>query len=355
MKTAFPRYFFTLYLKDNIFLLILCRVALGAMTPEEKARIDIDKLLTFAGWQVQDREHADLGTAPGVAVREVTMKAGHGEADDVLFVNKKAIGTVEAKPADLISSFRTSCNPSIAVTMDMNATGIGGIVGGAGGVNNWQPGRNSLRLHGYDYSQSGAYFIASCVKYRLCIFGEILDGEMKRNECGAIVRDVWNDLPNHYPQVVHDEFIVIPNHIHGIIKLTGGSNGTVRPGQRPDDNENVGGHDVPVSSGVVAVGLRPDETGNILTNNDPESSGCRSVPITALTTTTPHRHDLHEIVRALKSFTARRINELNGTTVSPTGQRPYQDHIIRNEEKLMRIRTIIRNNPMKGNEVGSVI
>ncbi|HSO74506.1 MAG TPA: type III restriction endonuclease subunit R, partial [Blastocatellia bacterium] len=68
------------------------------MAPEEKARQNIDKLLQLCGWEVQSLEHLNLSAARGVAVREVTLERGHGFADYLLFVDGKAIGSVEAKP-----------------------------------------------------------------------------------------------------------------------------------------------------------------------------------------------------------------------------------------------------------------
>jgi len=68
------------------------------MTPEEKARVEIDRMLEQCGWVVQDKGGANLSAGRGVAVREVSMRAGHGETDYLLFVDGKAIGTLEAKP-----------------------------------------------------------------------------------------------------------------------------------------------------------------------------------------------------------------------------------------------------------------
>ena len=82
--------------------------------------------------------------------------------------------------------------------------------------------RRSLRLTGYDYAQAGAYFVTICTYKRLCILGEVTDGEMRLNEYGRIVLDCWNDLPNHYSRVELDEFIEMPNHVHGIVVLTDG-------------------------------------------------------------------------------------------------------------------------------------
>ena len=77
--------------------------------------------------------------------------------------------------------------------------------------------RHSIRLFGYDYAQSGAYFITICTHNRECIFGEIIDQAMNYNELGNIVRSHWHKLAIHHPNIEVDELIVMPNHLHGII------------------------------------------------------------------------------------------------------------------------------------------
>jgi hypothetical protein len=79
--------------------------------------------------------------------------------------------------------------------------------------------RRSIRLRGYDYSQAGAYFVTICAQGRECLFGEVVDGEMRLNALGEIVHWTWGDLPNHVARIVLDEFVVMPNHIHGIIMI----------------------------------------------------------------------------------------------------------------------------------------
>jgi putative transposase len=81
--------------------------------------------------------------------------------------------------------------------------------------------RRSIRLKGYDYRQAGAYFVTVCTQDRSFLFGEMVHGEMRLNDAGKMVYDVWNELPAFYPGVQTDAFIVMPNHIHGIIILVG--------------------------------------------------------------------------------------------------------------------------------------
>jgi len=87
--------------------------------------------------------------------------------------------------------------------------------------------RQSVRLKGYDYSQSGAYFVTICTRNRECLFGEIADGEMYLNQCGSIVRDEWLRTAELRENVEVDTCVVMPNHIHGIIVIN--CRGTVLP------------------------------------------------------------------------------------------------------------------------------
>lgn len=91
--------------------------------------------------------------------------------------------------------------------------------------------RRSVRLKGYDYSQAGAYFVTVCAWQRGCLFGEIVDGKMGINEYGNIVKACWDDIQNHYQHVELDTFVIMPNHLHGIIAITDNVGaGSPRPG-----------------------------------------------------------------------------------------------------------------------------
>ena len=79
--------------------------------------------------------------------------------------------------------------------------------------------RRSIRLKGYDYSQSGLYYVTICCQGRICRFGKIENGAMILNEFGQIAFDEWMKLPERYPNVFLDAFQIMPNHIHGIIVL----------------------------------------------------------------------------------------------------------------------------------------
>jgi putative transposase len=77
--------------------------------------------------------------------------------------------------------------------------------------------RRSIRLKGYDYSQAGAYFVTICTKNRECFFGDIEQGQMILNEAGNVVKIWWSEMKNKFRNVELDEFIIMPNHFHGIV------------------------------------------------------------------------------------------------------------------------------------------
>ena len=79
--------------------------------------------------------------------------------------------------------------------------------------------RRSIRLRGYDYSRSGAYAVTICTHLKQPVFGEIVEGEMVLNDVGQMVQDTWEQMPNHYQGCGLDVFVVMPNHVHGIIVI----------------------------------------------------------------------------------------------------------------------------------------
>jgi len=80
-------------------------------------------------------------------------------------------------------------------------------------------GRRSIRLKGYDYSSTGGYFVTLVAFQREFLFGDIVDGEMRLNSLGRIVKECWDEIPSHFPNAGTDAFVVMPNHLHGIIML----------------------------------------------------------------------------------------------------------------------------------------
>ena len=155
--------------------------------------------------------------------------------------------------------------------------------------------RRLTRLKEYDYSKPGGYFITICTKNRSCFLGEIDNDRMILNHYGEIVRLSWLELPEPYHNVELDVFVIMPNHIHGIIFLKD-----------------------------VGAGLKPAPTVS--------SYHCLALP---------------EIIRAFKTFSSRKINELRNTSGTSVWQRNYYEHVIRRDESLDQIREYIVTNPLR--------
>lgn len=183
----------------------------------------------------------------------------------------------------------------------------------------------STRLKDYDYSSEGAYFITICTKDREYFFGEIVDGKIQETEQLKICMACWLDLPNHYVNCILDAFVIMPNHVHGIIFIK-------------NDNYVAGGKLIVASviaSVVVETGFKPVSTD---TTTDTTTGTTTDAQKTKL-------YSVSEIVRGFKTFTARKINDFQNTPGKTFWQSRFHDHIIRNEGELNRIRKYIFNNP----------
>jgi REP element-mobilizing transposase RayT len=175
--------------------------------------------------------------------------------------------------------------------------------------------RRSIRLPAYDYTQPGAYFVTICSQNRECLFGDVISGEMILNQRGEMVERTWRELAECYPGVEVDAFVVMPNHVHGIIVLVGAN---------------------PLGVGPVGAGPRAC----------PEGPGpCPGRPQGVAPTMS-----LPDVVHRFKSLTTTRYR----TGVLQDGwqpfpgrlwQRNYYEHVIRDEEELNRIQQYIIDNP----------
>jgi putative transposase len=176
------------------------------------------------------------------------------------------------------------------------------------GISGSSPHHRSIRLPGYDYSQAGAYFVTIVAQDRRCLFGSVKDGEMELNSVGKMVEKVWLEIPEHFDGVNVGIFIVMPNHIHGIIEI---------------DNENR-------LSGVEArhaVPL-PQNIDNFEAFGKPV---CGSIPT---------------IIRSFKSEVTKRYHEMTNTKNTRLWQRNYYEHVIRNEMDYQTIYDYILTNPL---------
>ena len=188
--------------------------------------------------------------------------------------------------------------------------------------------RRALRLPGYDYAQAGDYFVTICTRGRICVLGDVLDGEVRLSEWGVMVNSVWSELPRHYAHVRLDAWVVMPNHVHGIVLL------------KPDDD-------------MAGAGFKPAPTGaGVLPSRVSDGSRYRGADGSILkpAPTGLRRHGIPEVVRAFKTFSARRINAARGAVGTSFWQRNYYEHVIRDEESLDRIRQYVVDNPARWDE-----
>lgn len=175
--------------------------------------------------------------------------------------------------------------------------------------------RHTIRLHGYDYSQNGLYFVTICTQNRECLFGEIENGKMILNEFGKIVDNKIHELKK-YKNVGVDMYCVMPNHIHMIIQIVGAG-----PCACPSH-------------------VRP--------NTISESTG--STQGSVIGSTQGSTPTLGEYIKRLKTLTTRiYIDGVTHNHWAPFDkrlfQRNYYEHIIRSERELSAIRQYIIDNP----------
>jgi putative transposase len=164
--------------------------------------------------------------------------------------------------------------------------------------------RRSIRLRGYNYSQAGAYFITICIRNRECILGQVMDSWVSLSPSGQQALAFWLAIPRRFANVELDEFVVMPNHVHGIVVITA--------------DDSVGAiHELPLRQS-------------------------RDAP------TTPAQRRkmlMPKIVGYFKMNSAKHINRLRGTPGVPVWQRNYYERVIRNERELHAIQQYIVDNP----------
>ena len=161
--------------------------------------------------------------------------------------------------------------------------------------------RRSIRLSGYDYRREGVYYVTFCVLGKKCMLGDIHDGEMLLSTLGCVVDECWTVIPDHFSHVILDEYVIMPNHLHGIIIIKEPSPVRARHVVPPNDQHEVFGK--------------------------------------------PRSGSLATIIRSFKAITTRRINHIFRTPGERFWQRNFYEHIVRNEQRLYQIRAYIMSNP----------
>ena len=184
--------------------------------------------------------------------------------------------------------------------------------------------RRSIRLKGYDYSKEGLYFVTICCQNMSHLFGKVLNGQMQLNAAGLMV-DKWiKELENKFPDIMIDEYVIMPNHIHLII-------------------ENIGFH----NAGVVRVDLCVDPSTDLCV--DP------NIQIKRQAEGEHKGSPLHRVVQWLKTMTTnsyiKGVKTLGWETFDKKiWHRNYYEHIIRDDRAYQNIARYIKNNPLKWNE-----
>lgn len=176
--------------------------------------------------------------------------------------------------------------------------------------------RKSIRLKNYDYTQEGRYFVTVCADNRKCLFGRIRDAEMILNESGKMAEKYWNQIPRHFPHAELDEYIVMPNHIHAIIKIT----------------VNVGANNHSPLTNIISK--------NRAKNISPLQMHQMPLKRHGGTSKT-----IGSIIRGFKIGVTKWFRK--NTETKKVWQRNYYERIIRNESELNRIRQYVIDNPAK--------
>ena len=199
-----------------------------------------------------------------------------------------------------------------------------------------------MRLRDYDYSLAGAYAVTICTDSGAFLFGHVSDGAMHLNAAGRVVERVWDGLPEHYPHVGVDAFVVMPDHMHGVIVLADGP----LPGEAGFEINREMPAGIDVSTGRRVGGERSrNDVRRRSVEPRPEDGRVRDAAPTKKRAT--RRHGLSEVVRGFKSFSAKRVNALRGMTGIAVWQRGFYEHVVRNEDDLNRIREYIVGNPVR--------
>ena len=195
--------------------------------------------------------------------------------------------------------------------------------------------RRSIRLKEYDYSEHGMYFVTICAENRENLFGCIMNESMQLNNAGEMIQKWWQELENKFSHVILDEFVIMPNHFHGIIQINVGADpsrtafGSLRI--RPDDENDVRPDDE--NDG------HPDYPGGHMNNK----GGHIGPPLRGI-------ESLSTIIQWFKTMTTNEYIRGVKSDIFPgfnkrIWQRDYYEHVIRDENDLNNIREYIINNP----------
>jgi putative transposase len=183
--------------------------------------------------------------------------------------------------------------------------------------------RRNIRLKGYDYARGGAYFVTTCTQDRACLFGEIVDDTVRLNDAGVVVETWWLELGRKFPSVQTDEYVVMPNHLHGILVIE---------------------ETRPVGADLVGADLRVCPGTGTVTGTGAHAGAPQPAPL--------RRTSLSEMVQWFKTMSTNAYIQGVKEAAWPAfrgrvWQRNYYEHIVRDEDSLQRIRKYINDNPLQ--------
>lgn len=187
----------------------------------------------------------------------------------------------------------------------------------------------SARATWWQYHWAGAYFITICTQNRQHLFGTIKNGIMHLTPLGAIADVLWHEIPRHHTGVELGAFVVMPNHIHGILIL-----------------------DPPAASGLASGNVQTMHASSLPESAASESAASASAAESVspseknefMASISPKPHSVPAIIRSYKSAVTKHANRLG---LENGWQARYYDHIIRNDAAYQRISDYIEQNPQK--------
>ncbi len=213
----------------------------------------------------------------------------------------------------------------------------------------------SARLQSWDYGADGAYFITICTQNRRHLFGKVVNGEMQLNELGKLAEKYWLEIPNHFSFIELGNFVIMPNHTHGILIIDvhtpnvqtpklGVSIHDISDGDTTNDTTNVQTTKLGVSADDISDGDTTDDTTNVQTTK----LGVSADDISDGDTTNVKTPNLGVSTIGTIINQYKRIVTINARKIYADfgWQSRFHDHIIRDERAFKNIQNYIANNPM---------
>ena len=213
----------------------------------------------------------------------------------------------------------------------------------------------SARAQWWDYGWNGAYFVTICTQNRAYFFGEVHDGKMHLSRTGVITDVVWHQIPHHAPFVELGDFVVMPNHVHGIIILdkpdhgiqNDDHNGNNHGDDTGTENRNVGADVTDIVDGMDNTdGDDDDDVETLHATSLPQQQPQPPPPLPPknqrMAALSPRAQTLSTVVRSYKSAVTRHAHRLG---LDHGWQARFHDRIIRNDAEYQRISNYIVTNP----------